>query len=63
MSTQEQPSRRLADEDGADDQQTGGDELHGEGDEPLLVARGEGLVDTVLPFISISNNGEARDSR
>lgn len=46
--TGEQPTGGLADEDTANQQETGRDQLNSEGNQPLLVARSEGLGDTIL---------------
>lgn len=61
VALEEEPSRRFPDEEGADDEQTSGDELHCEGDEPLLVAWGEGLVDTVLLLSELNKTLEERE--
>lgn len=44
----EKPSRRLWDEEGADEKQAGRDELHGKRDDPLRVAGLHGAVDAVV---------------
>lgn len=47
-SAREQPARRLFEENCTNEEQTGWNQLHSKGNDPLLVAGSQGFTDTVL---------------